>query len=75
MSWMKGEPDWMRDFRLKSLDRFDKRPMPNWGGDVKAIDIDDIYYYVKPTEGQAKDWDELAVSVSQTYEILGIREA
>ena len=75
MSWMKGEPNWMRDFRLKSLDRFDKRPMPKWGGDVEAVDIDDIYYYVKPTEGQAKDWDDVPETIKDTYEKLGIPEA
>ena len=32
MSWMKGEPDWMRDFRLKSYDRFGRRPMSNRSG-------------------------------------------
>ena len=42
MSWMKGEPSWMRDFRLKSYDRFEKRPMPNWGGDMSEIYFDDI---------------------------------
>ena len=75
MSWMKGEPAWMRDFRLKSLQRFDKRPMPNWGGDVNGIDINDIFYYVKPTEGQAKDWDDVPENIKDTYEKLGIPEA
>ncbi len=31
ISAMKDEPDWMRDFRLKALEHFQKRPMPNWG--------------------------------------------
>jgi len=75
MSWMKGEPMWMRDFRMKSLSRFEKRPMPNWGGNVEGIDINDIFYYVKPTEGQAKDWDDVPESIKDTYEKLGIPEA
>jgi len=75
MSWMKGEPSWMRDFRLKSLDRFDARPMPAWGGDTSEIYIDDIYYYVKPTDGQARDWDEVPETIRDTYEKLGIPEA
>ena len=33
ISEMKKEPAWMRDFRLKSLEIFESRPMPNWGGD------------------------------------------
>ena len=32
ISEMKGEPDWMRDFRLKSLEVFQAKPMPRWGG-------------------------------------------
>ena len=41
MSWMKSEQDWMRDFRLRSLKHFEKRPMPNWGGDMSEIFFDD----------------------------------
>ena len=59
MSRMKGEPDWMLDFRLKAYQRFLRKPIPTWGGggSLEEIDFDNIYYYVKPTEGQAKDWD------------------
>jgi Fe-S cluster assembly protein SufB len=75
MSWMKGEPNWMRDYRLKSLDHFERRPMPTWGGDMSQIYFDDIYYYIKPTEQQVDAWDELPESVKSTYEKLGIPEA
>ena len=75
MSWMKGEPDWMRKFRLKSYDQFTRRPMPDWGGDMTGIDFDNIYYYIKPTDHQVDAWDELPDSVKDTYEKLGIPEA
>ena len=75
MSWMKGEPDWMRDFRLKSFQRFGNRPMPWWGGDMSGIDFDDIYYYIKPTESLSDDWDDVPESIKNTYEKLGIPEA
>jgi len=75
ISWMKGEPKWMLDFRLKSLRRFRARPMPSWGGDISGLDFDDIYYYIKPTEGQVKDWDMVPDSIKETYEKLGIPEA
>ncbi|MHB1137403.1 MAG: Fe-S cluster assembly protein SufB [Microthrixaceae bacterium] len=75
MSWMKGEPDWMLDFRLKSLRYFDKRPMPSWGGDMSEIYFDDIYYYIKPTTEQVDDWDDLPDAIKNTYEKLGIPEA
>jgi Fe-S cluster assembly protein SufB len=75
MSAMKGEPDWMLQNRLKSLRAFEKRPLPNWGGDMSEIYFDDIYYYIKPTESQVSDWDDLPDAIKQTYEKLGIPEA
>ena len=75
MSWMKGEPDWMRDMRLKAFRQFGKRPMPSWGGDMSQIYFDNIYYYIKPTDKQVDAWDELPDSVKNTYEKLGIPEA
>ena len=75
MSWMKGEPDWMLKKRLKSLAAFQRRPMPNWGGDMSEIYFDDIFYYIKPTNDQVDEWDELPDAIKQTYEKLGIPEA
>jgi Fe-S cluster assembly protein SufB len=75
MSWMKGEPDWVRERRLKALRHFERRPMPTWGGDMSEIFLDNIYYYIKPTDKQVDAWDQLPESVKQTYEKLGIPEA
>ncbi len=75
MSWLKGEPQWMLDFRLKSYQRFRRRPMPEWGGDLSGMDFDDIYYYIKPKGGLNDDWDEVPESIKNTYEKLGIPEA
>ncbi len=75
MSWMKNEPEWMRKFRLRALDVFNKKPMPNWGGDMSQIYFDDIFYYVKPTGGQVDSWDALPEGIRKTYEKLGIPEA
>ncbi len=77
MSAMKGEPEWMLDFRLKAYQRFLRKPIPQWGGGglLNEIDFDDIYYYVKPTEGRATDWDMVPESIKETYEKLGIPEA
>ncbi|MBK6669144.1 MAG: Fe-S cluster assembly protein SufB [Actinobacteria bacterium] len=75
MSGMKGEPEWMLKRRLKSLRAFEKRPMPNWGGDMSEIYFDDIYYYIKPTDHQVDEWDDLPDAIKNTYEKLGIPEA
>jgi len=77
MSGMKGEPAWMLEFRLKAYQRFLRKPVPTWGGGdlLQSIDLDDIYYYIKPTEEQAKSWDMVPESIKRTYERLGIPEA
>ena len=75
MSSLKNEPRWMLDFRLRAYKTFLRKPMPNWGGDMSEIYFDDIYYYIKPTEGQVDAWEELPDSVKDTYEKLGIPEA
>ena len=76
MSWMKGEPDWMRDFRIKALRHFERRPMAPWFADrMPDLDFNDIYYYIKPTDKQVNAWDQLPESVKATYEKLGIPEA
>ena len=75
ISKMKGEPDWMLDFRLKAYDHYVDRPMPTWGGDLSGIDFDDIYYYIRPAEKQGKTWDEVPEYIKNTFEKLGIPEA
>ena len=74
ISDMKREPDWMREFRLKSLGIFESKPMPSWGGRIK-IDFQDIYYYLKPTDRQGRSWDEVPQAIKDTFEKLGIPEA
>ncbi|MEJ5223613.1 MAG: Fe-S cluster assembly protein SufB [Anaerolineales bacterium] len=75
ISYMKGEPQWMLDFRLKALDHFLKRPMPNWGPHLADLDLNDIYYYVKPTEKMEKSWDDVPSDIKKTFDRLGIPEA
>ncbi len=75
ISEMKGEPAWMRQFRLKSLDHFLKRPVPTWGADLSAIDFDDIYYYIKPVQAQGKTWEDVPAEIKETFDRLGIPQA
>ena len=50
MSEMKNEPQWMRDFRLRALKHFERKPMAPWfATQMPNLDFDDIYYYIKPT--------------------------
>jgi len=71
----KDEPDWMRKSRHKSLEYFLARPLPGWGADLSTIDFENIFYYIKPTEKQAKSWDDLPTDIRDTWDKLGIPEA
>ncbi|MDQ4149310.1 MAG: Fe-S cluster assembly protein SufB [Actinomycetota bacterium] len=70
----KNEPEWMRQFRHRSLDYFLRRPMPTWGADLSQIDFDDIYYYIKPTDKVSR-WEDMPENIRQTWDKLGIPEA
>ena len=75
ISHMKGEPDWMRAFRLHAYEHFTRRPMPTWGADLGQIDFNDIYYYLKPTEGKGRTWEDVPAEIKRTFDRLGIPEA
>ena len=75
ISDIKGEPKWMLQKRLEALEIFNQKPMPTWGGDMSGIDFDDIIYYVKPSDKQAQDWDDVPDEIRETYDKLGIPEA
>ena len=75
ISAMKEEPEWMLEFRLKALKHFEARPMPNWGGDLDSLNLDEIYFYTKPTDGEVQDWDDVPDTIKETFDKLGIPEA
>lgn len=75
ISRIKQEPRWMLDIRLEALDIFLRKPMPTWGGDLSALNFDEIVYYVKPAENQGRTWDEVPAAIKDTFERLGIPEA
>jgi Fe-S cluster assembly protein SufB len=75
ISAIKQEPEWMLEFRLKALAHFMKRPMPTWGPDLSNLDLEDIYYYVRPTDASEKNWDDVPETIRNTFDKLGIPEA
>ncbi|MCW2538629.1 MAG: FeS assembly protein SufB [Frankiales bacterium] len=75
ISSKKSEPDWILERRLKALEIFRKKPMPNWGSDLSGIDFENIKYFVRSTEKQAATWDDLPADIKNTYDKLGIPEA
>ena len=75
ISHLKNEPEWMLKRRLRALSLFEKKPLPTWGADLSEIDFDNIKYFVRSTEGQAKSWEDLPEDIKATYDRLGIPEA
>lgn len=75
LSYLKAEPLWMRSKRLSALEIFEAKPMPTWGADLSGVDFENIVYYLKPTERQARRWQDLPREIRETYDRLGIPEA
>lgn len=75
LSELKGEPQWMLDFRLDAYQKFLEKHMPTWGPDLSAIKFDDIYYYIKPTPQQEKSWEDIPEDIKQTFDRLGVPQA
>jgi len=75
ISEIKNEPEWMLAFRLKAFKHFQNRAIPTWGADLTDLDLDDLYYYVKPTEKEGRSWDDIPETIKNTFEKLGIPEA
>ena len=75
ISAFKEEPSWMLEFRLKAYRHFLKRPMPNWGPDLSGLNLDGIYFYVRPEEIDQKSWDDVPETIKNTFDRLGLPEA
>ncbi len=75
ISAMKQEPQWMLEFRLKALEHFQQRPMPTWGGDLSSLNLDEIYFYTRPTDKEGRNWEEVPDTIKNTFNKLGIPEA
>ncbi len=71
----KQDPDWMRAWRLKSLAIYNKMKEPDWGPDIRGLDIQKIVTYVKPKTEMAAKWEDVPRDIKDTFEKLGIPEA
>ena len=71
----KNEPEWMLDFRLKSLEIYNRMEIPNWIPDISGLDMEHIYTYVKPKVDMKGDWNEVPDDIKSTFDRLGIPEA
>lgn len=75
LSAEKNDPDWILELRLKSLELYNKMPIPDWGPSIDELDMDNITSYVRPNTNMKKDWSEVPENIRNTFERLGIPEA
>lgn len=75
LSEEKGDPAWMREFRLKSLEEYNRRGVGKWMPDISGLDIENIAVYVRPKTKMSESWEEVPQDIKDTFEKLGIPEA
>lgn len=71
----KHDPDWMREFRLKSLDIYNSLQVPNWGPSIDGLNMDNIVTYVRPNTKMQGKWEDVPDDIKDTFERLGIPQA
>lgn len=75
ISKRKHDPQWMLDFRLKSLAVYNSLALPTWGPDISELNMDDIVTYVQPDAKMTGNWQEVPTDIKNTFDRLGIPEA
>ena len=75
LSREKEDPEWMHDFRLRSLDLYNEIPVPDWGTDISGLNMDEIVTYVRPNAKMSANWDDVPAEIKNTFEKLGIPQA
>ena len=72
----KNDPEWMTEFRLKSLEKYNEIPVPDWGPSIEGLDMNNIVTYVRPKDNKmVKDWEEVPTDIRDTFQKLGIPQA
>ena len=72
ISALKGEPDWLLEFRLDAFRKWQKMEMPRWGHlELPEIDFQDIIYYAAPKKDSERP-KEIDPKLEETFEKLGI---
>ena len=74
ISAMKGEPDWLLEFRLKAFRHWLTLTPPRWAHlDIPPIDFQAISYYAAPKKKDLKkSMDEVDPELVKTFNKLGI---
>ena len=75
LSKEKGDPAWMQQFRLESLQIYNEMPVPDWGPSIEGLDMDHIATYVRPHSKMQASWKDVPEDIKETFERLGIPQA
>ncbi len=75
ISKLKGEPDWMLNMRLKSLEMFQRSHDPRFGPSLEEIDYDKVLAYAKPGAKKSVSWEDVPEEIKEAFDRLGIPEA
>ena len=75
ISKRKNDPEWMTEFRLKSLAVYNSLELPTWGPSLEELNMDDIVTYVQPDAKMTGSWEEVPEDIKDTFDRLGIPEA
>ena len=59
ISELKGEPEWMREFRIKAYEKFVSMPQPSFGPNLDFIDFNEYTYYIKSTKAVENNWEDV----------------
>ena len=73
ISEKKGEPEWLLDFRLKALRKWQTMPLPTWAHlHIPEIDFQNISYYAAPKTQRDDAPKEIDPELMKTFDKLGI---
>ncbi len=75
ISRQKGEPEWMLNIRLKGLNSFLSKPMPNWGPSLDGLNLNEIHFFMTADAQQSTKWEDVPADIKSTFDKLGIPEA
>ena len=70
ISKQKQDPEWMKKFRLKALEVYNKLELPTWGPDISELNMDEIATYVRPKTKLNSSWDDVPEDIKNTFDKL-----
>ena len=73
ISYIKNEPEWMKQFRLEAFKCFSNMENPDFGPKIN-IDFDSITYYKKRDGELTNNWEKISCAIRNEFKDLGVIE-